>query len=118
MSEMMVYGFMYCCSFPAIVISVMYLGSYSDALESLNNFSITTGDKFLIDWNTPLISDIYVKDKKDRCDGTDEPIVHMPWFGQNHMCISKRNKKAYRGFSCAAAGMLYKKVGKKSKTGS
>ena len=116
MEDAMVIGFVYCCSFPAIVISVMYMGSYSAALQSMNDFSITTGDKFLIDWNTPLISDIYVKDKKDRCDGTDEPVIHMPWFGQNHMCISKSKKKAYRGFSCDAENMLYRVKGTKSKT--
>ena len=109
-------GFAYCCTFPAIIISVFYVNYYFTALQSLNDFPITTGDKFLIDWNTPLISDIYVKDKKDRCDGTDEPVIHMPWFGQNHMCISKSKKKAYRGFSCDAENMLYRAVGKKTKT--
>ena len=106
-------GFGYCCTFPVIIISTIYMGYYSAALQSLNDFSITTGDKFLIDWNTPLISDIYVKGKKEKCDGADEPVIHMPWFGQNHMCISEPDKEAYRGFSCNKAGMLYKTVGTK-----
>ena len=81
----------------------------------LNNFSIATGDKFLIDWNTPLISDIYVKGKKESCDGFDDPIINIPWFGYHHMCASEKEKKAYRGFSCGSEGMLYKTIGLKDK---
>ena len=77
----MAIGLGYCCIFPTIIISAIYLGFYSNALQSLNDFSITTGDRFLIDWNTPLFSDIYARGKNETCDGVDEPVIHMPWFG-------------------------------------
>ena len=104
----LVISFGCCCTIPMIVISGIYLGVYGSALTSLNDFSHLhlTGDKFEIDWNNPLISDIYVKGKKEKCNGIDQPVIHLPWFGYNHMCVSGYKKKAYRGFTCEVSGKL------------
>lgn len=73
--------FGFCCCGPIIVICAICMGFSSLARQSMDDFSITTGDRFLIDWNTPLFSDIYARGKNETCDGVDEPVIHMPWFG-------------------------------------
>ena len=74
-------GFGFCCCCPIIVICAICMSFTSLARQSMDDFSTTTGDRFLIDWNTPLFSDIYARGKNETCDGVDEPVIHMPWFG-------------------------------------
>ena len=103
-----VYITMAFCFFPSFVMSTIYLASFSYLVPQLETFSITNGDKITIDWNTPLISDIYVKESYEPCDLGDDPAIFYPWFGSNHMCIDDVDKDATRGFTCAVGNLEYR----------
>ena len=81
---------------PLIIIalvgsSLFYIEFFGFAMDAMNDILAERGgigDRFEIDWNTPLISDIYAKNNNESCDGVDEPAIHMPWFGYKHWCLS------------------------------
>lgn len=90
----------FCCSLPTMFMSAMFWSMFSSVLSQLDMYSIPNGDKFLVDWSTPLISDIYVKDQYEPCNDGDDPVIYFPWFGAQHMCVDDRAKIATRGFTC------------------
>lgn len=83
----------------------MFFGGIHDSLVS---FSIPNGDKFAIDWSTPLISDVYARNQNEQCDDGDDPAIYYPWFGANHMCYDDTPPKSMvRGISCKAADLKW-----------
>ena len=109
-----IFCFIYCCSFPTITMSVIYMVMFCSVQTQLDLYSIPNGDKFLVDWSTPLISEVYDKDKSEPCNDGDDPVIYFPWFGAQHMCVDEEAMVATRGFSCERGGMLYQSVGSKN----
>ena len=102
--------FVCCCSCPTIVLSIICEFMFCTALNKLEMYSIPNGDKFLVDWSTPLISEVYVKDKSEPCNDGDDPAIYFPWFGAQHMCVDDVSYVATRGFTCEKGNLLYTKV--------
>ena len=96
-----------CSSLFGILFGI-YATSFVKVLDTINDFSISTGDKITIDWNKPLISDIYFVDAEDQCEGIDQPILTMPWFGLHHVCASTEEEKVFKGFACYKYAFDYK----------
>ena len=63
-------------------------------------------DKFQIDWTKEFINEIYAVDASESCKDQDEPVLQMPWFGLQHLCLDNKGRMV-PGKTCWESQLLY-----------
>ena len=99
-----------CCTFVTVLVSMIPMAmvptQFKPNIEAGLFQRMSVADKLQLDWSKPFVSDIYTVNSNESCQGADEPIINMPWFGANHLCVDSEFNMV-RGISCGEAGLLY-----------